>query len=209
MSLLLERLARDRFLPVAVLDAPEDALRLVEALAAGGLGTLEITLRSAAGLPGIERAAGHTDVLVGAGTVLTVDQVDAVVAAGAAYVVTPGFSHAVVERCLELAIPVLPGIATAGEVMAALSLGLDTVKLFPARQLGGIDMVDALLAPFPTLRVVPSGGIDLETAPGYLSRPAVLAVSGSWVTPRGECDPRRVEREARTTLVRLSGTGTD
>nr|WP_246416270.1 bifunctional 4-hydroxy-2-oxoglutarate aldolase/2-dehydro-3-deoxy-phosphogluconate aldolase [Nocardioides luti] len=197
-------MGRDRFLPVAVLDTPGDAVPLVEGLAAGGLGLVEVTLRSAAGLPGLALVAGRTDVLVGAGTVLTVAQVDAVVAAGAAYVVTPGFSPAVVERCLELGVPVLPGVATPGEVMAALALGLDTVKLFPARELGGPAMVDALRGPFPGLRVVPSGGITRDVAPDYLRRPGVLAVSGSWVTPRGPVSAEAVRQAARATVAHLS-----
>jgi 2-dehydro-3-deoxyphosphogluconate aldolase/(4S)-4-hydroxy-2-oxoglutarate aldolase len=118
-------------------------------------------------------------VLVGAGTVLTADQVDQAVEAGAAFIVTPGFSPAVVVRCLVLGVPVLPGVGSAGEVMAALEHGLDVVKLFPAALLGGPAMVDALAGPFPGVRLVPSGGVTAETAPDYLARPTVLAVSRS------------------------------
>ena len=205
MNPFVQRLAEERFLPVAVLDDPDDAIPLVDALAAGGLRIVEITLRTAAGLPAIKRAAGR-EVLVGAGTVLTVDQVDRAVDAGAAFVVTPGFSSRVVEHCIRLGVPVLPGIATPGEVITALELGLDTVKLFPAAQLGGPEMVDALAGPFPDLRLVPSGGVDLARATDYLRRSAVIAVSGSWVTPRGPLKPSGVESAARVTLARLRAT---
>jgi 2-dehydro-3-deoxyphosphogluconate aldolase/(4S)-4-hydroxy-2-oxoglutarate aldolase len=118
-------------------------------------------------------------VLVGAGTVTTPAQVDRVVEAGAAFVVTPGFRPAVVERCLALGVDVLPGVATAGEIMGALDLGVDVVKLFPAEVLGGVALVDALAGPFPGVRLVPSGGVTAERAPDYLARPSVLAVSRS------------------------------
>ena len=103
----------------------------------------------------------------------------AVVSAGAVFVVTPGFRPDVVERCLELGLDVLPGVATAGELMGALALGLDTVKLFPAEVLGGVAMVDALAGPFPDVRLVPSGGVTSQRAAAYLERPTVLAVSQS------------------------------
>ena len=176
----LGRLAADRYLPVVVLDSVADAGRVADAVVQAGLGIVEITLRTPAGLPGLATVAGRDDLLVGAGTVTSVAQVDAVVAAGARFVVTPGFHPPVVERCLALGVPVLPGVGTAGEVMGVLELGLDTVKLFPASVLGGTAMVDALARPFPTLRVVPSGGVTRDLTPEYLARPSVLAVSGSW-----------------------------
>ena len=110
---------------------------------------------------------------------LTADQVDAVAEAGARFVVTPGFSASVVLRCQELGIPVLPGVSSATEVMAALDLGIDVVKLFPAALLGGPAMADALAGPFPGVRLVASGGVSVQTAPDYLSRPNVVAISRS------------------------------
>lgn len=181
---LFDDLGRSRRLPVVVLDGAASASAVIDSLVAGGLGTVEITLRTAAGLPAIEALASRTDVRVGAGTVVTMAQVDAVVEAGARFVVTPGFDRAVVERCLEHGVPVLPGVATPGEVMAALGLRLDVVKLFPARLLGGPHMVDALAGPFPGLRVVPSGGVTAANEAAYLARPSVLAVSGTWVKHR-------------------------
>ena len=207
---LVERLARDRFLPVVVLDDVDEAEPLADALVAGGLGTVEVTLRTPAGLPALRRLAGRSDLLVGAGTVVEAEQVDAVVAAGARFVVTPGFDHSVVHRCRRLGVPVLPGVATASEVMAALSLGVDVVKLFPAGLLGGPAMVDALAGPFPGLRVVPSGGVTADSAPEYLARPSVPAVSGSWVTPRDLRSlggPDGVRAAAARTLADLTAAG--
>lgn len=138
-------------------------------------------------------------VVIGAGTVLTAKRA---VAAGARFVVSPGVDHEVVSRCRELGVPVLPGVATATEVMSALRCGLDTVKLFPAKPLGGTAMLRALAAPFPGVRFMPTGGIDTAALPGFLAEPAVLAVGGSWMaTPalleRGDyAEIRRLTAEA-------------
>jgi 2-dehydro-3-deoxyphosphogluconate aldolase/(4S)-4-hydroxy-2-oxoglutarate aldolase len=182
MSDFLALLARDRRLPLHVPTTPDEAEVAVGRAATAGLGTLELALRTPAALEGLARAAGGA-VLVGAGTVLSPAQVDRAVDAGAGFVVTPGFHRPVVERCLELGVPVLPGVATSGEVMAALALGIEVLKLFPARELGGPELVEALAGPFPQVRFVPSGGVTRATAPDYLALEAVLAVSGSWVLP--------------------------
>ena len=176
MTPFLETLARERLLPLASPASVDDARRAVDTV---GSGLLEIALRRPGGLEALRAVAATPGVLVGAGTVLSAEQVDAVVDAGAAFVVTPGFSASVVDRCLVLGVPVLPGVSSAGEVMAALDLGVDVVKLFPAALLGGPAMADALAGPFPGVRLVPSGGVTAETAPDYLARPNVLAVSRS------------------------------
>jgi 2-dehydro-3-deoxyphosphogluconate aldolase/(4S)-4-hydroxy-2-oxoglutarate aldolase len=183
-------LARDRVLPLLTPRTADDAVAAVDRLAAAGTGTLEVALRTDVAERALA-AAADGPVLVGAGTVLSVEQVDRAVDAGARFVVTPGFSAPVVERCLRLGVPVLPGIATPGEAMAALGLGLDTVKLFPAAQLGGPAMVRALAGPFPGLRVVPSGGVTPMSAQEYLALPTVLAVSGSWLV---ETEPAEAQR---------------
>ncbi|MBZ5740973.1 bifunctional 4-hydroxy-2-oxoglutarate aldolase/2-dehydro-3-deoxy-phosphogluconate aldolase [Nocardioides mangrovi] len=180
---LLDVLARERFLPLAVVGHAAEAPALVDEIAAAGHGLVEIALRTDAAVEAIAGVGGRTDVLVGAGTVTTTEQVDAVVDAGARFVVTPGFRADVVARCLDRGVDVLPGVATPGEVMAAVAVGLSTVKLFPAAVLGGPAMVDALAGPFPDVRVVPSGGITPDLVPVYLERPTVLAVSGSWRRP--------------------------
>ena len=180
MSSFLQLLARDRALPLVSPTTVDAARRAADVAQRAGLGTLEVALRTDAALAGLSQAA-RPDLLVGAGTVCTAEQVDRAVAAGAAFIVTPGFHPPVVERCLELGVPVLPGISTAGEAMAVLALGLTAAKLFPAAQLGGPAMARALAGPFPALGLVPSGGVAPADAQDYLALPNVLAVSGSWV----------------------------
>ena len=171
-------------LPVVVLDEPGQAVPLGEALLAGGIDAVEITLRTAAGIEGIRRACAVPGLRVGAGSVLTPGHVDRVVDAGATFVVSPGLSPAVVDRAREHGVDVLPGVATPSELMAATALGFDEVKLFPAGLLGGPAYVEALSAPFPGVRFVPSGGVSPRTLAGYLAVPAVRMVSGSWMVAR-------------------------
>ncbi|WP_306204985.1 bifunctional 4-hydroxy-2-oxoglutarate aldolase/2-dehydro-3-deoxy-phosphogluconate aldolase [Actinoplanes sp. RD1] len=168
-------------LPVVVLDDAAQAAPLGAALLAGGIPEVEITLRTAAGLEGIRRASTVEGLRVGAGSVLTPEHVDQVVAAGAQFIVCPGLSAAVVERARSYDVPVLPGVATASELMAAVALGFDEVKLFPAGLLGGPGYIRALSAPFPGVRFVPSGGVSAATLGDYLAVPAVRTVSGSWM----------------------------
>ncbi|MEU8242523.1 bifunctional 4-hydroxy-2-oxoglutarate aldolase/2-dehydro-3-deoxy-phosphogluconate aldolase [Actinoplanes missouriensis] len=170
--------------PVVVLDDPGRAAALGEALAGGGLPIAEVTLRTPGALAGIAAMAENPDLLVGAGTVLTAAQAEAAVEAGARFVVSPGLSRAVVERCRALGVPVLPGVATATEVLAAADLGLDAVKFFPAATSGGAPAVAALAAVFADMRFVPTGGITAANAGEYLALPSVLAVGGSWMVPR-------------------------
>ena len=152
-------LAEQRLLPVVVLHDASVARRLAAAVLGGGLSCIEVTFRTDAAEDAIRAMAGEEGLLVGAGTVLTAPQVDRAVDAGARFVVSPGFAPAVVGRCRELDIPVFPGVATASEVQMALDAGLETVKFFPAEQLGGAAMVRALAAPFRSVRFVPTGGV--------------------------------------------------
>ena len=184
MSDLLQRLAAYRVVPVVVIDDPHDADALAQALVDGGLPVAEVTFRTAAAPEAIRAMAARGDVLVGAGTVVTPAQVDAAVAAGASYVVSPGISRAVVERCHEHGVLALPGAVTATEVQAALELGLTAVKFFPAGTSGGPAAIAALAAPFHGLGFVPTGGIGPSNLAEYLSLPVVLAVGGSWMVPR-------------------------
>lgn len=173
-----------RLIPVVVLDDAADADPLAAALVAGGLPVAEVTFRTAAAADAIRAMADRGDILVGAGTVLTPDQVDQAVAAGARYVVSPGLSRAVVERAREHGVLAVPGAVTATEIQAALELGLAAVKFFPAGTSGGAAAVAALAAPFAGLRFVPTGGIGPATLLEYLALPAVAAVGGSWMVPR-------------------------
>jgi 2-dehydro-3-deoxyphosphogluconate aldolase/(4S)-4-hydroxy-2-oxoglutarate aldolase len=173
-----------RLIPVVVLDDARDAAPLAGALVAGGLPVAEITFRTAAAGDSIRAMADRGDILLGAGTVLTPAQVDEAVAAGAGYVVSPGLSRAVVERCGEHGILALPGAVTATEVQAALELGLTTVKFFPAGTSGGAPAIAALAAPFGGVRFIPTGGIGPANLHEYLAIDAVAAVGGSWMVPR-------------------------
>jgi 2-dehydro-3-deoxyphosphogluconate aldolase/(4S)-4-hydroxy-2-oxoglutarate aldolase len=176
-----EYFAQTRLVPVVVLHDAAGAGPLADALVAGGLKTAEVTFRTDAAAAAIERMSEHPDMLVGAGTVITPQQADQAVAAGARYVVSPGFSPKVVTHCQQLGIPVFPGVATATEIQMALDAGLDTVKFFPAGQLGGPASVKALAAPFKDVRFVPTGGVTTENLADYLAIKAVLAVGGTWM----------------------------
>ncbi|PKQ31944.1 MAG: keto-deoxy-phosphogluconate aldolase [Actinobacteria bacterium HGW-Actinobacteria-2] len=173
-----------RIVPVVVLDEVEAADPLAAALVAGGLPVAEVTFRTPAAADAIRVMAERGDIMVGAGTVLSARQVDDAVAAGASFVVSPGFSAAVVDRCAELGVPVLPGAVTATEIQAALEAGLSVVKFFPAATSGGPAAIRALAAPFPGLRFVPTGGVAADNLADYLAIPAVVAVGGSWMVAR-------------------------
>jgi len=180
----LDTLCATRLVPVVVLDDAADAGRLGDALVDGGLPVAEVTFRTAAAADAIRVLADRGDILVGAGTVLTPDQVDQAVAAGATFVVSPGLSRAVVERCREHGVLPLPGAVTATEIQAAMELGLTTVKFFPAGASGGARAIAALAAPFGGVTFVPTGGVGPDDLGEYLSIPAVAAVGGSWMVPR-------------------------
>ncbi|MBT0993971.1 bifunctional 4-hydroxy-2-oxoglutarate aldolase/2-dehydro-3-deoxy-phosphogluconate aldolase [Cellulomonas sp. DKR-3] len=195
----LDQLVRHRLVPVVVIDDASDASALGDALVGGGLPVAEVTFRTAAAPDAIRALADRGDVLVGAGTVLTAAQVDAAVAAGADYVVSPGTSRAVVERCLEHGVTALPGAVTATEVQAALELGVRTVKFFPAGTAGGAPAIAALAAPFGGVRFVPTGGIGPANLAQFLALPSVAAVGGSWMVPRDLVGARATD--ALRTLV--------
>jgi len=199
---LTDLLAEARIVPVLTVPDLTTAAPLADALSAGGARCAEVTFRTPDAERVVEAMAAQGDLVVGAGTVLTAEQADRAVAAGARFVVSPGLDPEVIARCQEWGVPVLPGVATATEVMYALRVGLKAVKLFPAEPLGGRAMLRALAAPFPGLRFMPTGGIDAAALPGYLAEPSVLAVGGSWMaTPAllksGDYDEiRRLTAEA-------------
>lgn len=170
-----------RLVPVVVIESVTSVAPLADALVRGGLPCAEVTLRTPAAVQALRAFAERPNMVVGAGSVRTADQVDAAVAAGARFIVSPGLSDAVLARCRDLDVPALPGVATPTEIMRALDAGLDVVKLFPAGALGGPAGVRSLAAPFPGLRFVPTGGIGRSDLAEYLRTPAVLAVGGSWM----------------------------
>jgi 2-dehydro-3-deoxyphosphogluconate aldolase / (4S)-4-hydroxy-2-oxoglutarate aldolase len=179
----LSRACRPRIVPVATVSDVAMAAPLAAALAAGGATAIEVTFRTEAAPRVIAALAAlaDSDLVVAAGTIRTTAQVDEAVAAGAQLVVSPALDDAVIERCLDLGVPVLPGIATATELARALGLGVPAVKLFPAEPLGGAALISALAAPFPEARFVPTGGLGAHNAAGYLRLPQVLAIGGSWM----------------------------
>jgi 2-dehydro-3-deoxyphosphogluconate aldolase / (4S)-4-hydroxy-2-oxoglutarate aldolase len=181
MHAVLERACAQGLIPVAVIDDHVAAAPLGRALAAAGGQVVEVTFRTADAERALADLAEEGTLLVGAGTVIRPQQVDAARAAGARFIVSPGFDLRVVERCLELGLPVVPGVASASEIMAALAAGLSLVKLFPAEASGGLALLRALHAPFPDVRFIPTGGLTQENAPGYLRLPYVTAIGGSWM----------------------------
>lgn len=175
--------AEHRLVPLLVLEDAASAAGVAQALSDGGLPSAEVALRTPDSLEALREMARQPDFMVGAGTVVRPEQVAAVVDAGARYVVSPGFSSAVVAECAALGVPVIPGVATATEIQAAIEAGLDVVKFFPAETSGGVAALKALAAPFRDVRFLPTGGIDLTNLTDYLHIPSVLAVGGSWIAP--------------------------
>jgi 2-dehydro-3-deoxyphosphogluconate aldolase/(4S)-4-hydroxy-2-oxoglutarate aldolase len=178
----IDTIARFRILPIVELPSVESAERLGEALIAGGLPLVEITLRTEAALASIERLANSVpSLLVGAGTVLTPEQARQAVDAGARFLVAPGLNTSVTRQATALGIPMVPGVATPTEIEAAMAESLGVVKLFPAGALGGPAYIAAIAAPYRGLRFIPTGGIGPDTVADYLALPSVIAVGGTWI----------------------------
>lgn len=179
---VIERVAETRIVPVVVIEDAADAQPLAKALCDGGLKCAEVTFRTDAAEASIKKiATSFPDMLVGAGTVLTTEQVDRAVDAGAKFIVSPGFNPRTVEHCLKKNIVVFPGTSSASDIEAALGFGLGVVKFFPSEQLGGVAMIKALSAPFPMMRFMPTGGISADNLHSYLSFSKVIACGGSWM----------------------------
>ena len=170
-------------IPVLVIDDPTTAAPLARALVAGGLPVLEVTLRTPAALDAMAQMAQVEGAIVGAGTVLTAEDVKACKAAGARFAVSPGSTANLLDACEAAALPVLPGAATASEVMTLLERGYDMLKFFPAEASGGVPALKAIGAPLPQVSFCPTGGITPDSAPSYLALPNTLCVGGSWVAP--------------------------
>ena len=168
--------------PVVVLEDEKDALPLAEALIKGGLPVAEVTFRTAAAEGSIKAMCeAYPEMLVGAGTVLSVEQVDRALKAGARFIVTPGFDEEVVDYCLANNIPVYPGTVTPSEVTKAVKRGLNICKFFPAEQYGGVSTIKALSAPFTTVKFMPTGGVSAKNLKDYLSCGKIVACGGSWM----------------------------
>ncbi len=172
-------------IPVIVIDRIEDAVPLARALVAGGLPVLEVTLRTESALAAVERIAAEVDdAVLGVGTVTRPQQFSAARDAGAVFAVSPGLTDELATAARQSDLPLLPGVFTPSEAMAAQALGFDALKLFPAQQAGGIGMLKAMAGPLPDLRFCPTGGIGAEDFRDFLALPNVACVGGSWVCPR-------------------------
>lgn len=199
-------------IPVVVLEDAKDAHALGESLMKGGLPAAEVTFRTDAAEEVIRiLSKDFPDMLVGAGTVLTCEQADRAMAAGAKFIVAPGFNPHVVKHCLEKGYPVTPGVQTPGEMEQAMELGLDFVKFFPAEPAGGLPMIKAVAAPYSGLKFMPTGGINKSNVKDYLSYNKILACGGTWMV-KGDLiasgDFKTVEeltREAATLVKQIRG----
>jgi 2-dehydro-3-deoxyphosphogluconate aldolase/(4S)-4-hydroxy-2-oxoglutarate aldolase len=170
-------------MPVVVIDDAADAVPVARALLAGGIGVIELTLRTPAALSAIERVAAEVpDIVIGAGTVTSPDQAKQAADAGAKFLVTPGCTDAVVDACFETGLPFLPGASTVSEAMKLAERGLTALKFFPAEASGGVAYLKSIAGPLPGLKFCPTGGITVASAPSYLALPNVGCIGGSWLT---------------------------
>ncbi|MCA0210036.1 MAG: bifunctional 4-hydroxy-2-oxoglutarate aldolase/2-dehydro-3-deoxy-phosphogluconate aldolase [Proteobacteria bacterium] len=184
-------------IPVIVIDRVEDAVPMAEALVAGGLKVLEVTMRTPAALDAIRAMKKVPGAVVGAGTVLNPRMLEDALDAGSEFIVSPGLTDSLGQAAITAGIPFLPGVANATNIMAGLDIGLDSFKFFPAATSGGIAALKALTGPFGGINFCPTGGISAATAPEWLALDPVLCVGGSWVVPSGPIDPARIEALAR------------
>ncbi len=179
---ITERIQQIGIIPVVSIQKLEHALPLAEGLIEGGLPCAEITFRTAAAADAIAQIrARFPEICLGAGTVLTTDQVDAAINAGAEYIVSPGTNPAVVDYCLSKGVTIFPGVCTPTEVEMALSKGVDVLKFFPAEAMGGVKFLQAICAPYKHVRFIPTGGVDAKNIGHYLAVPQVIACGGSWM----------------------------
>ena len=178
---VMERLAKSVVVPVVVLEKVEDAIPLANAMAAGGVDTMEITFRTACAPECIKAVAENCpDVLVGAGTIVNLDQCKLAIEMGAKFIVSPGFSDEIVGYCVEHGVAVAPGCVTPTEIMGALKHGLKMVKFFPANVYGGLKALKALSAPFPQVKFIPTGGVDRSNIDEFLAFDKIAAIGGSF-----------------------------
>jgi 2-dehydro-3-deoxyphosphogluconate aldolase/(4S)-4-hydroxy-2-oxoglutarate aldolase len=184
MSRVLDQISKLKLIPMVVLDHADHAAPFGDALVSGGLPIAEITFRTAAAEHAIRSLARRGDLLVGAGTVLTTEQADRAIGAGAQFIVAPGTNPTVVEHVREQGVMMCPGVVTPTDIELAMSLGMTTLKFFPAESMGGVATLKALAGPYPDVRFIPTGGITPELLPAYLKLRSVVACGGSWLAPR-------------------------
>lgn len=212
MTDMMKKLQKIGIVPVVVLDRAEDALPLAECLAEGGLPCAEVTFRTAAAEESIRRMAkAFPDMIIGAGTVLTTEQADRAIGAGATFIVSPGFNPKVTEYVLGKGVPMTPGVCTPTEIEAALQFGLDVLKFFPAEPAGGLKMIKALAAPYVNVSFMPTGGISAANVRDYLAYDRIVACGGSWmvsgklVREGNFAEIKRLVREAADIVKEIRG----
>lgn len=208
MNPILEQFQKLGIIPVVVIDDAKDAVPLAKALCEGGLPVAEVTFRTDAAEEAIRQmSAAYPEMLVGAGTVLTTEQVDRAVAAGAKFIVSPGLNPKVVKYCQEKNVPITPGTARPTDIEMALELGLEVVKFFPAEQNGGLPMIKAMAAPYTKVKFMPTGGINAKNLKSYLDFDKIIACGGSWMVPKdlvaaGDFEAiKNLTREAVNTML--------
>ncbi len=200
MNETLEKLKKTGIVPVVALDDAKDAEPLGEALIKGGLPCAEITFRTAAAEGSIRRlSVAFPDMTVGAGTVLSIEQVDRAIEAGAEFIVSPGTNPEVVRYCVKNGIPITPGIVTPSEIELALSCGVEIVKFFPAEPAGGLAMIKAMAAPYVNVSFMPTGGISPDNVRDYLKYDRIFACGGSWMVKRDLINAGRFDEIKRLT----------
>ncbi|MBQ1849194.1 MAG: bifunctional 4-hydroxy-2-oxoglutarate aldolase/2-dehydro-3-deoxy-phosphogluconate aldolase [Lachnospiraceae bacterium] len=208
MEAVLEQISKIGIVPVVKIDRAEDALPLAKALCAGGLPCAEVTFRTDAAAEAIKiMTENFPDMCVGAGTVLNAAQVDAAVAAGARFIVSPGLNPKTVKYCIEKGVPITPGTSSPSDIEQAIELGLEVVKFFPAEQSGGLAKIKAMAAPYVNMKFMPTGGINAKNLTSYLDFPKIITCGGSWMVPgdlinAGEWDKiEQLTREAVQTML--------
>ena len=184
---ILKRLNTAGIVPVVVIDDAKNAVPTAKALLAGGINVMEITFRTAAAPDAIKAVADNCpDMLVGAGTVITLEQCKKAMEMGAKFIVAPGFDAKVVKWCIDSDVTITPGCVTSSEIMAAMKMGLNIVKFFPANVYGGLSAMKALSGPFGGIKFIPTGGVNAQNVGEYISAPFIHAVGGSWVCPKAD-----------------------
>lgn len=200
MNTIIEQLGEMLIVPVVVLNDARDAEKLADALVEGGLPCAEVTFRTEAAEESIRiMTEKHPEMLVGAGTVLTVEQVDRAIGAGAKFIVSPGFDPEIVDYCIQKEMPVLPGIITPSEAAQAVKRGLEVVKFFPAEQFGGAATIKALAAPYTMLKFMPTGGVSVKNLKEYLSCDKIICCGGSWMVKEDMIKAGEYEKITRLT----------
>ena len=195
MNKTLQDLCSYGVIPVVVINKTEDAKPLAKALCEGGLKCAEVTFRTDAAQEAIRiMSQEYPDMMVGAGTVLTIDQVDRAVSAGAKFIVSPGFDPEIVDYCIDKDIPVVPGCMTPSEVAQGVKRGLEVLKFFPAQQAGGVAMIKAMAAPYTSVMFMPTGGINADNLEQYLSFKKIAACGGSWMVKADLIDSKDFEK---------------